>query len=76
MDVLLAKMASDMPTFGTNRSVQAGMLRNDRIASPYFSHRYCSSPHAAEIWGPLVSTTLCADAADENRVIRPSTSVG
>src|ERR1700722_18279208 len=30
------------------------------------SHCCCSSPHAAEIWDPLVSTTLCADAADEN----------
>jgi winged helix DNA-binding protein len=47
-----------------------------RITSPYFSHCCCSSPHAAEIWAPLVSTTLCADAADENRGMRPSTSVG
>src|SRR6267143_1344842 len=52
------------------------MLRNDRITSSYFSHCCCSSPHAAEIWAPLVSTTLCADAADENRDMRPSTSVG
>jgi len=43
------------------------MLRNDRITSSYFSHCCCSSPHAAEIWAPLVSTTLCADAADEQR---------
>jgi hypothetical protein len=34
------------------------------------------SPQAAEIWAPLVSTTLCAEAADENRGMRPSTSVG
>ena len=33
-------------------------------------------PQAAEIWAPLVSTTLCADAADENRGMRPSVSVG
>src|ERR1700694_2329015 len=42
------------------------MLRNDRITSSYFSHCCCSSPHTAEIWALLVSTTLCADAADEN----------
>jgi hypothetical protein len=34
------------------------------------------SAHAAEIWALLVSTTLCVDAADENRAMRPSTSVG
>src|ERR1700722_12211443 len=55
---------------------QRKMLRNDRVRSPSFSHCCCSSPHAAEIWSPLVSTTLCADAADENRDMRPSTSVG
>ena len=35
-----------------------------------------SSPHKAEMWAPLVSITLCTDAADENREMRPSTSVG
>ena len=34
----------------------------------------CSSSHA--VWLRLVSTAFCADAADENRGIRPSTSVG
>src|SRR2546430_314924 len=33
------------------------MLRNDRITSSYFS-LLCTSPHAAEIWAPLVSTAL------------------
>jgi alkanesulfonate monooxygenase SsuD/methylene tetrahydromethanopterin reductase-like flavin-dependent oxidoreductase (luciferase family) len=36
----------------------------------------CATPHAAETWAPLVSTTLCADAVDENRGMRPSTRVG
>ena len=54
--------ASDMPTFGTNSAAQVACC--------------CSPPHTAEIWAPLVSTTLCADAADENRDISPSTSVG
>ncbi len=47
-----------------------------RIPEEPFSHSVCSSPHAAEIWALLVSTTLCADAADENSGMRPSTIVG
>src|SRR5437016_3137198 len=43
---------------------QRNILRNDRITGSYFSHCCCSSPHAAVIWARLVSTTLCADAAD------------
>jgi hypothetical protein len=42
-------------------------------AQPAAGSSLCySSPHAAEIWAPLVSTTWCADAADENRRMRPS----
>jgi hypothetical protein len=39
-------------------------------------NRSCSSPHATEVRARLASTTLYADAADENRGMRPSTSVG
>jgi hypothetical protein len=37
--------------------------------SSYLSYSYCccSSPHAAEIWALLVSTTLCVDAVDDRR---------
>jgi len=58
------------------------MLRIDRITSSYFSHCCCSSPrccssaHAAEIRARFVSATPCGDAADENRSMRPSVSVG
>ena len=41
-----------------------------------FSPPLRATPYAAEIWAPLVTTTLCADAAAENRDMRPSTSVG
>src|SRR5882762_10012293 len=46
------------------------------VASKFRHECCCSSPHAAEICAPLVSATWCADAADENRGMRPSTSVG
>src|ERR1700716_2534944 len=38
--------------------------------------RRCYARRPLWCWAPLVSTTLCADAADENRGMRPSTSVG
>ncbi len=41
-----------------------------------FSPPLRATPYAAKIWAPLVTTTLCADAAAENRDMRPSTSVG
>jgi hypothetical protein len=61
---------------GSTRLKRLDMLRNDRITSSYFPHCCCRSPHAAEIWAPFIATTLWADAAEENRGIRPSTSVG
>jgi len=61
-------MASDMPTFGANSAAQVAKHVAQRPDREFlFSHCCCSSPHAAEIWAPFVSTTLRADAADENR---------
>ena len=34
------------------------------------------SPHAPDAWALLGSTMFCANGADENRPLRPSTSVG
>ncbi len=44
--------------------------------NPVTPERELASLHAAEVWAPRVATTLCADAADENRGMRPSVNVG
>ena len=66
--------------FRVRTSWSLASRRRPAKPSSYRSDCCCSSPHAAEIWAPLVSTafsiTSCADAADENRGMRPSTSVG
>src|ERR1700733_15459550 len=37
---------------------------------------WCRSPHAPDVWALPASATFCTDGADENRPMRPSTSVG
>ncbi len=62
--------------FRVRTSWSLASRRRPAKPSSYRSDCCCSSPHAAEIWARLDSTTLCADAADENKGMRPSTSVG
>jgi hypothetical protein len=54
----------------------AGTDTSDPLEFPIKPRSRRFSPHTAEIWAPLVLTTLCTEAADENRGMRPSTSVG